>query len=99
MALCDAFARIATMAPDVFPPSPSSVQQFPSPCHGHRPLKQHEEQDDTKKDAPTPSTAPVHVLRWRGNAAALPRAPQHVTHADKNQRREISPIDVFVNNG
>jgi hypothetical protein len=52
-------------------------------------LKQHEEQDDVKKDAPTPSAAPVHVLRWRRNAAALPRAPQHVTHADKTNAEKF----------
>ncbi len=77
------------MAPDVFPPSPSSVQHFPSPHHRHRPLKQHEEQDDTKKDAPTPSTAPVHILRWRRNAEALLRAPQYATYADKTNAEKF----------
>jgi hypothetical protein len=87
------------MAPDVFPPSPSSVHQFPSPHHAHRPLKQHEEQDGAKKDAPTPSTAPAHILRWRQNAAALLRTPQCVTHADKTnaekflQSTSLSTID------
>ncbi len=34
------------MAPDVFPPSLGSVEQFPMQYHSHMPLKQQEAQDD-----------------------------------------------------